>query len=108
MTLNLPFSIRPISTDFRVTFFSPVCSDFIAKSMALSLDILSLNSSKKVLVDEFKDNMSKDKAIDLAIKSLQTGEKKVTLKSVEMGLIENGKFRVMPRNELKEILKKYV
>ena len=52
--------------------------------------------------------MSKDKAIDLAIKSLQTGEKKVTLKSVEMGLIENGKFRVMSRNELKEILKKYV
>ena len=64
--------------------------------------------AKKVLIDEFKDNMSKDKAIDLAIKSLQTGEKKVTLKSVEMGLIENGKFRVMSRNELKEILKKYV
>jgi proteasome alpha subunit len=64
--------------------------------------------AKKVLVDEFKDSMSKDKAIDLAIKALKTGEKKVTLRSVEMGLVEAGKFRVMPRNELKEILKKYV
>ena len=64
--------------------------------------------SKKVLVDEYKDQMPKDKAIELALKALKTGEKKLSIRGVEIGLIENGKFRIMDRNELKEVMKKFV
>ena len=64
--------------------------------------------AKKVLMDEFKDNLSKDKAIDLALKALKAGEKKLILRSVEMGVVDNSKFRGFDRNELKEVLKKFV
>jgi len=64
--------------------------------------------AKKVLVEEFKDGMSKDKAIELALKALRTGEKKITLRSTEMGIIENSKFDYVDRNALKEYMKKFV
>ncbi len=64
--------------------------------------------AKKVLMEDFKDGMTKEKAMDLALKALKTGEKKLTLRSVEIGLIENGKFRIIDRNELKEVIKKFV
>lgn len=64
--------------------------------------------ARKVLMEEFKDGIAKDKAIDLGLKALKTGEKKLTLRSVELGLVENGKFRLLDKNELKEVLKKFV
>ncbi len=64
--------------------------------------------AKKVLVDEFKDEMPKDKAIDLAVKALKMGEKKIAVRSTEIGIIEGDKFRLLNRNEVKEILKKFV
>lgn len=64
--------------------------------------------ARKVLVEEYKDGLPKDKAIDLALKALKTGEKKLTLRSVELGTVENGKFRLLDKNELKEVLKKFV
>lgn len=64
--------------------------------------------AKKVLIEEFRDGLSKEKAIDLALKALRTGEKKITLRSTEIGVIENGKFGLVDRNELKDIMKKYV
>lgn len=64
--------------------------------------------AKKVLVDEFKDTMTKEKAIDLALKALKAGEKKLTVRSTELGIIENGKFMAPDKNLLKEIMKKYV
>jgi proteasome alpha subunit len=64
--------------------------------------------AKKVLMDEFKDNFTKEKAIDLALKSLKSGEKKLILRSVEVGVVEGGKFKELDRNELKEVLKKFV
>jgi len=64
--------------------------------------------AKKVLVDEFKDGMTKEKAIDLALKALKAGEKKLAVRSTEMGLIENGKFMPLDRNAVKETMKRYV
>ena len=52
--------------------------------------------------------MSKEKALDLALKALKTGEKKLTLRSVEVGIIENGKFKLMDKNELKDVIKKFI
>ena len=69
---------------------------------------LSAKEARKVLIDEYKDGLSKDKAIDLALKALKTGEKKLALRSTEMGIIENGKFSIVDRNTLKDIMKKYV
>ncbi len=64
--------------------------------------------AKKVLIDEFKDDMPKEKAIELALKALKTGEKKIAVRSTEIGVIEGDKFRVLNRNEVKEALKKFV
>ncbi len=67
-----------------------------------------VKDAKKVLIEEFKDGLPKDKAIELALKSLKAGEKKLSLKGVEIGLIENDKFRLLDKNELKDVLKKFV
>lgn len=64
--------------------------------------------AKKTLIEEYKDGMPRDKAIDLAVKALKTGEKKIALRSTELGIIEGGKFRLLSRNEVKEVLKKFV
>ena len=64
--------------------------------------------AKKVLVEEYKDAMPKEKAIELALSSLKAGEKKLSLKSVEIGLIENSKFRLLDKNEQKDAMKKFV
>jgi proteasome alpha subunit len=64
--------------------------------------------AKKVLVDEFKDGMDKEHAIDLALKSLKAGEKKISLRSTEMGIIEEGKFTIIDKNTQKEFMKKYI
>ncbi len=67
-----------------------------------------VKEAKKVLVDEFKDGMAKEKAIELALKALKAGERKLTLRSTEMGIIENGKFLELDRNILKDAMKKFV
>ncbi len=64
--------------------------------------------AKKVLIEEFKDGMAKDKALDLAMKALKIGEKKIAARSVEIGIIENGKFRQLEKTEIKELVKKFV
>ena len=64
--------------------------------------------AKKVLVEEFKDGMAKDKAIDLALKALKTGEKKIAARAVEIGIVEAGKFRLLERADVKELVKKFV
>ncbi len=62
--------------------------------------------ARKYLVENYKDNMSKEKAIDLSLKALKAGEKKVHIRAVEIGIIENGKFSMIPRNDVKELAKK--
>jgi proteasome alpha subunit len=64
--------------------------------------------AKKALIEEYKDGMSKEKAMDLALKALKTGEKKIALRATEMGVVENGKFEIVDRNALKEIMKRFV
>lgn len=63
--------------------------------------------AKKVLAEEWKDDLTKDKAIDLALKALKAGEKKLSARSVEIGVVEAGTYKLMGKNELKEILKKF-
>ena len=64
--------------------------------------------AKKVLIEEYKDGMPKEKAIDLALKALKTGEKKIAIRSTEMGIVENGRFEIVDRNTLKDLMKKIV
>lgn len=63
--------------------------------------------SRKFLFDEYKEGMTKEKAIDLAIRALKVGEKKITSRSVDIAVIEK-KFKLYTAAEKKEILKKYV
>ena len=64
--------------------------------------------SKKVLIEEFKDNMKREEAIALALKSLKTGEKKLAVKAVEIGVVEEGRFHLLERNEVRDVLKAFV
>lgn len=64
--------------------------------------------AKKVLVEEFKDGMTKEKATELVLNALKTGEKKISARSVDIGMLENEKFRLVPKMEIKELLKNFV
>ncbi|MBI2579101.1 MAG: archaeal proteasome endopeptidase complex subunit alpha [Candidatus Aenigmarchaeota archaeon] len=64
--------------------------------------------AKKVLIEEYKDEISREEALALALKALKTGEKKLAAKAVEIGVVEDGKFRLLERNEVREALKGFV
>jgi len=65
--------------------------------------------AKKLLIDEYKENLTKDKAIDLAIKALKAGEKKLSSKVTELVVVEREKkFKSYSREEIKALIKKYV
>lgn len=64
--------------------------------------------AKKILIDEYKEGLSKEKALDLALKALKTGEKRLSPKSVEIGIVENGLFRLYNKQEVKDAIKKFV
>lgn len=64
--------------------------------------------AKKVLIEEYKDNMTKDAAINLALKALKAGEKKLSIKGVEIGLVEKGKFKLLDKQQTKEYVKNFV
>lgn len=64
--------------------------------------------AKKALIEDYKDGMPRDKAIEVALKALKTGEKKIAVRSTEIGVVENGRFRQFNRNEVKEATKKFV
>ena len=63
--------------------------------------------AKKVLVEEYKDNMPKEKAVELAIKALKAGEKKIYTRSVEIGFIEKGKFSLLEKQKTKDYVKDF-
>ena len=58
--------------------------------------------AKKVLLEGYKDGMNMDEAIALAIKALEAGEKKIVSGSLEIGVVEDKKFRFLKRNEIKK------
>ena len=64
--------------------------------------------ARKLLIEEYKEGMSKEKAIDLALRALKAGEKKLTSRTVELAVIADKKMKKYARPELKEVLKKYI
>ncbi|MBI2579789.1 MAG: archaeal proteasome endopeptidase complex subunit alpha [Candidatus Aenigmarchaeota archaeon] len=67
-----------------------------------------MKDARKALIDEYKDGMPRDKAIDLGLKALKTGEKKLVSRAIEMGVAEAGQFKLLDRNTIKELVKKFV
>jgi len=64
--------------------------------------------AKKLIVEEYKDNLSKDKAIDIALRALKAAEKKLTSRTVELAVISDKKMKKYTRPEIKEMIKKYI
>jgi len=64
-------------------------------------------AAEKILQSEYRDGMSKEKAMELAIKALRAGEPNISAKNVEIGVVENGKFQLLNKKEIAECLKKY-
>ena len=62
--------------------------------------------ARKLLIEEYKEGMTKEKAIDLAMRALIAGEKKVSSRSVDMAVVEK-KLKIYTAAEKKELLKKY-
>ena len=63
--------------------------------------------AKKFLIEKYKEPMTKEAALDLAVKALKAGEKKIMSRAIEIGVVEKHKFSLLPRQEIKDILKKY-
>lgn len=63
--------------------------------------------ARKLLIDEYKDSMPKEKALDLAMRALKAGEKKISGRSFDLAVIEKT-LKVYSAAEKKEIAKKYV
>ena len=63
--------------------------------------------ARKVLVDEYKDGTSKEKAIEVALKALKAGEKKIAVRNVEIAIVDK-KFKAYTKPEIKDFMKKFV
>lgn len=63
--------------------------------------------ARKMLIEEYKEDLPRDKAIDLAIRALKEGEKKISTRAVDIAVIEK-KIKIYTAAEKKELLKKYV
>lgn len=61
--------------------------------------------ARKVLMEKYREGMTKEEILSLALKALNAGEKKVSSKNVEFGIIENGVFKKLDRNEIAKALK---
>ena len=54
--------------------------------------------AKKFLETNYKKNLTKEKAIDLAMKALKQGEESVSQDSIEIGILENNKISIDGKN----------
>ncbi len=63
--------------------------------------------AKKILEKEYKQNMSEEAATKLVVKCLRESEKKLSKDSVEFGIVKDGKFKLMSKDEVNKILKSY-
>ncbi len=59
----------------------------------------------KILQTEYKDNLTKDQAITLALKALKAGEEKLTSSNLEIGIIEDKKVTILDRDEIRSVMK---
>lgn len=59
----------------------------------------------KVLLTDYKENMTKDQAIALALNALKAGEENVTPNNVEIGVIEDGKAHILEKDEIRAVMK---
>ena len=59
----------------------------------------------KVLDSEYKENMTKDQAINLAMKALKAGEEKLSTNNLEIGIIEDHKAKVLSKDEMRALIK---
>lgn len=63
------------------------------------------NEARKLLVKKYKENMKKEDAVKLGIDTLKKVEKQVSADSIEIGLIEDKKFKIMENSEVKKYVK---
>lgn len=61
-------------------------------------------SAFEILEREWKQSLDYKEALKLAIKALKHAEEKLTSKNVEGAVVEKGKYREIPQEELKRIL----
>ncbi len=63
--------------------------------------------AKKVLLDSYKENMTEEKALELAMTALKAGEKKLIAQGIEIGLVRDKKFSLMDKDKIREVVKKF-
>ena len=64
--------------------------------------------ARELIIEEYKDAMTKEKALDLAIRALKAGEKKLTSRTVELAIVMDMQVKKYTRPEVKEMIKKYM
>lgn len=60
--------------------------------------------ARDVLVAEYKEGLSKEESITLAVKALKAGEKTLSTRNTEIGIVEDGKFRLVDAAEKKQYI----
>lgn len=58
--------------------------------------------ANQILEKEYKQNMEREKALELGMKALKNAEKKLELNSVDIGVVEDKKFRKLNAEEIKK------
>lgn len=59
-------------------------------------------AARAVLEKDYKSGMTRDQAINLGVKAMEEGEKKIGYKNVDICIIENKKFRKLDSNDIKK------
>ncbi|MEM7826934.1 MAG: archaeal proteasome endopeptidase complex subunit alpha [Candidatus Aenigmatarchaeota archaeon] len=59
-------------------------------------------TASQILEKEYKQNMERDKALELGMRAMKNAEKKLELASVDIGIIEEKKFRKLSIEEIKK------
>ncbi|MBI4018999.1 MAG: archaeal proteasome endopeptidase complex subunit alpha [Candidatus Aenigmarchaeota archaeon] len=61
-------------------------------------------AAKEYLITKFKDNMTREGAVELAIAALKHAEPNITERNTEIGIAEAGKFNKLDQSEVKKII----
>jgi len=61
--------------------------------------------ANQILERDYKPNMTREQTISLGLKALRESEKKITVRDIEIGVVENKKFKKLTQDEIKKYFK---
>ncbi len=63
--------------------------------------------AQKFLEMNYRERMNREDALKLAIQALIKGNERLTIENTEIGIVEDGRFWLLEKSEIKDVLKRY-